>query len=153
MTDIETMSNEARDRTLYKILINEGFSREDAASLIATTDRAKLDELLTKLMADPRRQRDVEIMTPDQLSDGVVDFNATRIQAESERSEKEMDADQAHWERVRDQLMTVMATSGLAPSSLTSATLHALLDVLQTDDTTLEKTKNDVAMCLNAFFI
>lgn len=98
---IETMSNEGRDRALYMIMINEGWPQEDVASMIATADRSRLDELLTRLMADhDRRQRDVEIITPDQMRDGMVDFNAAKIQAAMDRVQKEIDEEHAHWERV-----------------------------------------------------
>jgi hypothetical protein len=144
-------SHEARDRALYKILINEGWPQEDVVSLIATGDSIRLDELLVKLMADPRRQHDLEIITPDQMSDGIVDLNAAKIQAASQRSEKEMEAESAHWEHVRDQLMNVMEASGLDPQALTSATLRALLEVLQDDATLLEEAKKRIALTLNAF--
>lgn len=152
---IETMSNEDRDRAMYKVFINEGFSRKEIAEMIATTDRVKLDELFASLMADTeRRQRDVEILTPDQMRDGIIDLNAKKIQAKSERFQKELDEEEAHWNHVRDQLIAVMAASGLSSTSLTSVTLRALLEVLLADEaTTLDKAKEDIARCLNVFHI
>ena len=145
-------SAEDRDLALYKIMINEGWPQEDVVAMIATGDRVRLDELLARERADTeRRKRDVEILTPDQIVDGIVDLNAAKIRAASARSQKEMDAEEAHWNRVRDQLMAVMMSSELHSHSLISATLRALLEVLQDDGTDFEEAKKNIANVLNVF--
>ena len=145
-------SAEDRDLALYKIMINEGWPQEDVVAMIATGDRVRLDELLARERADTeRRKRDVEILTPDQIVDGIVDLNAAKIRAASARSQKEMDAEEAHWNRVRDQLMAVMMSSELHSLSLISATLRALLEVLQDDGTDFEEAKKNIANVLNVF--
>jgi hypothetical protein len=147
--DIKTMSNEDRDRALYKILINEGYSRQHVDEML-TANRSLLDEQLVKMMADPRRQRDVEIITPDRMINGVVDLNAKKIQAKSDRYRKELDAESAHEDRTCDQLMAVMEASGLYETSLTSVALRALIGVLRTNDNfTLQQAKENIAMVLN----
>jgi hypothetical protein len=103
-------------------------------------------------MADTdRRQRDVEIITPDQMRDGIVDLNAAKIQAKSNRFQKELDAESAHWERVRDQLTAVMVASELSDFSIIWATMRALLEVLTDGDTSVEEAKKRIVMCLNVF--
>lgn len=145
------MMTKDRDRALYRILINEGWPQEHVVDLIATCDSSKLDELLAKYMADPRRQHDVEIIPPDQLSDGVVDFNAQKIQAANDRHQKESDAEEAHQQRVRDQLSAVMEASELESFSLIEATLGPLLEVLQAEGTAVEEVKKNIVMVLNVF--
>lgn len=145
------MSTEDRDRALEKILINEGFSRKHVTDLIATGDNNRLEELLASLMANTsHRQRDVEITPSDQMRDGMVDFNEAKIQARQRSFEKELDEEHAHWESVRDQLIAVMAASGLDDYSLASATLGALLETFD-DIASLEEAKTKVTMVLNVF--
>lgn len=144
-------SIEDRDRALYKIMINEGWSHEDVVAMITSVDRSKLDEMLAKLRSDPRRERDVEIKAPDQISAGVVDLNAAKIRGELERFHQEKELEKAHERRFRERLTALMRASELTPYSLIVVTLRALLEVLQDDGTDLEESKNNVANVLNVF--
>ena len=121
--------------------------------MIRDVERSKLDEMLTDLRANTdHRQRDVEILTPDQMKPGIVDLNAAKIRAKSDRFHKEIDAEHAQWERTRDQLTAVMRGSDESPYGLISATLNALLDVLLDDEgTDLEENKKKVVNVLNVF--
>ncbi len=142
---------EERDRALYKILINEGYSHADAILLIAEADRSKLDEIFAKLRADPRRERDVKIMTPDEMSPGVIDLNAAKIRAETERFHKEMQLEKAQERRFREQMTALMRASEMTSYLLIVGTLRALLEVLIEEGTDLDENKKSVEEILNAF--
>lgn len=84
------------------------------------------------------------------MSDAPIDFEAVREQ----RSLAAIDADQAHWEVICDQLTNIMMTAEMSDHSLTSATLRALLDVLVAgNEGDLEAAKRFVAGSLNGFFM
>jgi hypothetical protein len=61
------------------------------------------------------------------MTDDPVDFEAFK----DRRILAEIDADEAHWWAVVDQLVAVLMKSELSDVGITSAALRALLDVLQ----------------------
>lgn len=79
----------------------------------------------------------------------IIDFEA----AKDRRVHDEIDANQAQWEEVNRRLVEVMATSGLSDTAITSATLRALLEILQeTSDYSLPEAKERIARSLAAFW-
>jgi hypothetical protein len=80
------------------------------------------------------------------MTDKIIDFTA----AHQRRLFADIDADAAHWEHVRDQLIAVMCASQLHDKSLISATLRALLDTLNKED--LDEAKRDITRSLAPFF-
>lgn len=80
----------------------------------------------------------------------VIDFEA----AKDRRTERELDAGQAHWESVSDQLAEIMEASGLHQTSLVSAGLRAIIEALDTDtyaNISRHDAKALIARSLNAF--
>jgi hypothetical protein len=61
------------------------------------------------------------------MTDDPIDFEAFK----ERRTIAEIDDDEAHWWAVVDQLVAVLMKSELSDDSLTSASLRALLDLLQ----------------------
>lgn len=142
------IDHESRDRALFQILINEGFTREYVNELIASKNHVRLDKLYATLSADvERRKRDVEIST----TEGVVSLHELKLRAASQRVERELEEDQAQWERVSDQLSDTMEKSGLQEHALISATLRALLDnlLLQNDAATVDTAKTLISRTLS----
>jgi len=63
-----------------------------------------------------------------------------------------IDADQAEWECIREKLLNVMIAASGQPIGLTSATLSALLDVLQDEgQMSFAKAKAAIAKALQCF--
>ena len=62
----------------------------------------------------------------EQMSD-PIDFN----QARRRRVEAETEAEHGRWGAARDNVVKVLVTSGLSNTSVTSAAVRALLDVLE----------------------
>src|SRR3954454_23712907 len=74
----EMIDHKTRDRALFQIMINEGWSREEVNELIATKDHVELDRLYNRLSADTeRRARDVPISTDK----GVISIHEMRLRA------------------------------------------------------------------------
>ena len=65
------------------------------------------------------------------MTDDPIDFKA----AKRRRVEAEMDADEARWEDVCEQLVQVLTQSEQCDIGIISATLRALIDVLGEDKT------------------
>ena len=64
----------------------------------------------------------------------------------------EIAADQARWECIRDQLERIMGTSELYSTSIVSAGLRAMLNILTSGfGMKLDDAKALIARCLNAF--
>ncbi len=96
------------------------------------------------------------------MTDKPIDFEAVKDRREA----AEINADEAHWQAVSDRLVEVMATAGLHDTSLISATLRSLLDVLMADRTevdrdgtahraeglSLDDAKDRIAASLRVFF-
>lgn len=78
----------------------------------------------------------------------IIDFEA----AKDRRVNDQIDASQEQWEQFTGRLFVSMATSGLSDTALTSATLRALLEILQeTSDYSLPEAKERIARSLAAF--
>jgi hypothetical protein len=70
-------------------------------------------------------------------------------QVRQRRAEAKINENQEQWETVKMQLMEIMSSSGLADTSLISATLAALLLMIDRGD--IVETKRRVALTLNVF--
>lgn len=70
------------------------------------------------------------------MTDKIIDLKAAREAARDRHTEAEIDADEAQWISVRNQLIEVMAASKLFNTQLTSATINALFEVIQDGDET-----------------
>jgi hypothetical protein len=81
----------------------------------------------------------------------IIDFGAEKERRDDAADEAEINGNQAEWERTHLQLVQIMATSSLHDTGLTSATLRALLDVLQNSDMSLDDAKARITRCLAAF--
>ena len=77
----------------------------------------------------------------------ITDFEA----AKTRRIHDGIDASQARWEEFNRWLVEIMATSKLSDTALTSATLNALLEILQAGDNSLQEAKERIARALAAF--
>lgn len=79
------------------------------------------------------------------MTSGPIDLEAER----QKRVFAEMDADEEGWERLRDDIEAVLVKSGRSDISIVTATLNALLGVLQEDYAktpleSVEHIKNDL---------
>jgi hypothetical protein len=83
----------------------------------------------------------------------IIDFEAER----NRRSFAEIDADEANWNSVQQELLTIMSnavlTGKVSEVGLTSATLRALLDMLHAVDPSesLDDRRKEVARTLACF--
>jgi len=77
----------------------------------------------------------------------IIDLDAVK----DRRTFAEIEADQAHWESVNGQLVTIMENSELSNNALISASLRALLDVLVDPDVSHRDAKALIAQSLKAF--
>lgn len=121
------IDHKTRDRALFQIMINEGWSREEVNELIATKDHVELDRLYNRLSADTeRRARDVPISTDK----GVISIHEMRLRAQSQRLDEELKEDEANFDRVSNQMYEIMEASGFIEHQLITATLRALMQNL-----------------------
>jgi adenylate cyclase class IV len=77
----------------------------------------------------------------------IIDLDAVK----DRRTFAEIEADQAHWESVNGQLVTIMENSGLSKMALISASLRALFDMLDHPDISRHDAKTLIAGRLKAF--
>jgi hypothetical protein len=82
------------------------------------------------------------------MTDDIIKFEV----AKDRRTQAEIDADQARWDDVWFQLTGVMTKSKISHTALTSATLRALVDVLEEGcDISRKEAKSRIARSLAAF--
>ena len=81
------------------------------------------------------------------MKSNIIDIEMFRVR----RTLNEIEADQACWEQVRLRMGEVMCQSKLHDISLTSATLRALLDVLEASGLDRRSAKQSIARSLSAF--
>jgi len=77
--------------------------------------------------------------------DNIISFEKARDRREIAESE----ADQAQWENLRDRLIGTLMGSDFQNTALTSASINALLDVLQRSGMNFDDAKTLVARCVN----
>jgi len=77
--------------------------------------------------------------------DNIISFEKARDRREIAESE----ADQAQWENLRDRLIGTLMGSDFQNTALTSASINALLDVLQRSGMNFDDAKTLLARCVN----
>jgi hypothetical protein len=80
-----------------------------------------------------------------------IDLAAVKEAIRDRRVSAEIDANDKQWWAFYEQLLQLMATSGLHQTSLTAAVLAALLDILTIKDAELDDIKSDVVRSLACF--